>query len=240
MGAHESARAFHRAACLVELRVRLLQLVDREEGPARAAGAAPPDVEAVGVAGGRAHHPWSAAADPDRRVRSLCRLWGADRVHDAVVLAAERRSLLRPKARADLERLAELRHSITSPRELVAVGAVLVLLPSRTDAELDPAVRHLIDAGDGLREQRRVAVLRRRDETAEPDRRRVARERGKQRPRLEAVAIGEALAAEEVIAHPERLETGALRLARELAQLRVLPSRGRRDDRPDLHAPDDT
>src|SRR5438093_12736104 len=97
MGAHESARAFHRAACLVELRVRLLQLVDREEGAARAAGAAPPDVEAVGVAGGRAHHPWSAAADPDRRVRSLGRPWGAARLHAAVVLAAERGALPAPK-----------------------------------------------------------------------------------------------------------------------------------------------
>src|SRR5437016_13836222 len=104
MGAHESARAFHRAACLVELRVRLLQLVDREEGPARAAGAAPPDVEAVGVAGGRAHHPWSAAADPDRRVPSLCPPWGADRVHDAGGLPAGRPSLRGPTAVAQLER----------------------------------------------------------------------------------------------------------------------------------------
>src|SRR5438093_4803354 len=200
MRAHGPARAFHRAARLVELCIRLLQLVDRGEGAARAAGAAPPDVEAVGVPGGRAHHPGSAAADPDRRVRSLCRLWGADRGHDAVVLAPERRPLLRPKARADLERLAELRHSITRPPELVTVGGGLELLPSRTHAELDPATRHLIDARDGLRAQRGLAALRRRDETAEPDRRGVARERGKERPRLEAVAIGEAFAAEAVVA----------------------------------------
>src|SRR5213080_600369 len=116
MRAHESARAFHRAARLVELCIRLLQLVDREEGAARAAGAAPPDVEAVGVAGGRAHHPGSAAADPDRRVRSLRRLWGSDRVHDAVVPATERRPLLRPKPRADLARLAE-------PHAPMAAGA---------------------------------------------------------------------------------------------------------------------
>src|SRR5947199_1310154 len=124
MRAHESARAFHRAARLVELCIRLLQLVDREEGAARAAGAAPPDVEAVGVAGGRAHHPGSAAADPDRRVRSVRRPWGADRRHDAVVLAPGRRPLLPPKGPAGLERLGELRHSLTKPRALVTLGAV--------------------------------------------------------------------------------------------------------------------
>ena len=136
-------------------------------------------------------------------MRTLPRFRGADRVVDAVLLSGVRRALLGPEAFADLDGVDHLLDARAGVRKLVPVGLVLVLLPARPDPELDATARHLVDARDRLREERRVAVLRRGHEASQPDRLRLARQRGEQRPCLEAVAVREALAAEEVIADPE-------------------------------------
>ena len=129
-----------------------------------------------------------------------------------------RRAVARPHALADLERVLELFDASPGFWELVSVRAVLLGFPSGPDAELEPSIRHLVDAGDDLREERRVAVLRRSDEHSKTDTRRLARERCEKRECLEAVAIGNADgSAEEVVADPERLDADALGLTREIS-----------------------
>src|SRR6266542_3805381 len=216
----------------IDIAHRLAEPVERDR-PAPAV--ATTEVEPVGVARTETHDALPRPADPDGHVRLLRGLRRAHRVVDAVVLAVIRRAVLRPETHADLERVLELLDPCARRLELVPVRPVL-LLPAGADPELDATVRHLVDAGDDLRQQRRIAVLRRRDEHAEPDPLRVTRECGEQGPRLETVAVGYALLpAEEVVAHPERLEAGPLGLSGEVAQLGVrMARRGGEDDR-DLH-----
>ena len=151
-------------------------------------------------------------------MRTLNRLWCADRVLDPVMLAVVGRAVTRPHALADLQRVLQLLDASASRREFVSVRAVLLRFPSGADAELETSIRHLVDTSDDLREQRGVAVLRRGDEHAETDALRLARESGEERERLEAVAIGNTdRSTEEVIADPERLDADALGLTREIS-----------------------
>src|SRR6266508_2131001 len=201
----------------IDIAHRLAEPVERDR-PAPAV--ATTEVEPVGVARTETHDALPRPADPDGHVRLLRGLRRAHRVVDAVVLAVIRRAVLRPETHADLERVLELLDPCARGLELVPVRPVL-LLPAGADPELDATVRHLVDAGDDLRQQRRIAVLRR---------------RGEHGPRLETVAVGYALLpAEEVVAHPERLEARPLGLSGEVAQLGVrMARRGGEDDR-DLH-----
>src|SRR6185503_2615316 len=117
------------------------------------------------------------------------------------------------------------------------VRAVLVFLPAGPDSELETATGNVVDARRHLRLERGVPVLDGRDQHAEPDLRRVTRERGEQRPRLEAVAVRRpARPAEEVVADPERIEARFLRALREVADLGVSETSRGRDDDSKLHA----
>src|SRR5206468_3337653 len=76
------------------------------------------------------------------------------------------------------------------------------------------------------------------DENTEADLGRVSRERGYESPRLEAVPVRNPFGpAEEVVAHPEGIESRSLRGLGEVADLRIRPSRGRGDDDSELHEP---
>src|SRR5438874_13276950 len=101
-------------------------------------------VEPVGPLRGDPHHTGLGPADPDRQ-RPLFWLGRADRFIDAVVLAVVRRAFVSPETRADLERLDQLRHAHAGLREVVAVGAVLDLLPPGADADLELADGDAVD-----------------------------------------------------------------------------------------------
>src|SRR5258706_163598 len=225
--------ALRRAAGRIELGVDGAHLVLGQERAARPTLA---DVESIRKTRRHAHDTGAGAADPQRRIRSLHGLRSGDRVLDAVVLARIRRALLGPEASADLDRVDHLVDPRARVEVVIPVRLVFVDLPSRADPELDPSARHVIDPRDDLREQGGVAVLRRSHETAEPDGRRVARERREHGPRLEAVAVGYALPAEEVIAYPERLEADALGRACEIPELEIGPAGRGGDDSGELHA----
>ncbi len=85
-----------------------------------------------------------------------------------VVLAVERRPFVAQHREDDLQRLLELLEAIGEGAELEAERVVLELEPSCADAELGSAVRHDVERGQDLREQRGVAVRVARDERAEP------------------------------------------------------------------------
>ena len=95
------------------------------------------------------------------------------------VLALERDGLLGPEPldapRRVSSRICEPR---ARAREREAVRLVLALVPTRADAEDQPAAGEHVDARGFLGEQARVAVRRARDHLAELDRGRVLRERG--------------------------------------------------------------
>src|SRR5207245_1465408 len=119
--------------------------------------------------GRAAHRPGLCPADPDRRMGALHGFRRADgRVH-AVMLAVVRRAILRPEATRDLERVLELVHARRRARVVVAVGAVLRLLPAGAEAELETPTGDLIHAGGDLREQSGIPVLDRGDERAQSD-----------------------------------------------------------------------
>src|SRR5256714_13632998 len=196
------------------------------------------EVEPVRVPGRQTHDPRPGPADPDRGARPLDRLRRADRVVNPVVLSDVGRAVLLPEPPCDLEAIAKLLHAVAGRGKVVPVGPVLVLFPSRADPKLEPAVGHVIDTRCHLRLESRVAELNCRDEDAEADLRRVSCERGEEGPRLEAVAVrGPPQAAEEMVAHPERVEARFLRALREVADLRVRPSGRGRDDDSKLHGP---
>src|SRR2546430_3795744 len=220
----------------LELAERSRHLLGSEVG---AAGAVFSEVESVGIAGGEAHDAQAGSADPDRWPRPLGRLRRADRVVDPVVLSVVGRAVVLPEPSRDLETVAELLHAITGRGKVVAVRPVLVLFPTRADAELEPAAGHVIDAGRHLRLERGVAVLDRGHENAEADLGRIARQSGQEGPCLEAVAVRRPTgAAEEMVTHPERCEPGLLRALREVADLPVRPPRRRRNDHSKPHVPD--
>ena len=74
------------------------------------------------------------------------------------MLPSERGLLAAQHRPDDLERLLELLEAIGEGAELVAERGVLELEPAGADAERRTATRHVVECGDGLRQQRRVAV----------------------------------------------------------------------------------
>src|SRR5438552_14683388 len=196
------------------------------------------EVEPVCVPGRQAHHAGPGSPDPDGRTRPLRRLRCADRVVDAVVLAVKGRALILPEPLRDLDPFAELIDAIAGRREVVSVGPVLILLPPGPDSDLEPTTGHVVDVRRHLRLPRGVPVLHGGHEDTESDRGRVPRESGKERPRLEAVAIGRPTwTAEEMVAYPERHEAGLLGALCEVADPRVRPPRRGRHDDSEFHSP---
>ena len=104
-------------------------------------------------------------------------------------MPGERERAVGPGAADDLELLLEQLEARAERRELEAVGLVLALVPAGAEAEVDTAARDVVDGGDELREHRRMAERRRRDEHAEAQPGRDRREAGERRPGLERAAI---------------------------------------------------
>src|SRR5256885_16677082 len=75
-------------------------------------------------------------------MRLLHGLWLVDGAADLVVLAFKRRLVLGPHRLDHLEGLAQHPKALRSVGVLIAVGVVLVVVPTRADAEDQPSVAH--------------------------------------------------------------------------------------------------
>src|SRR6266516_5542581 len=153
------------------------------------------------------------------------------------MLAAVGRPRFLPEARADLQRLHQLRDPRRHLRVLVAVRAVLDLFPSGADAELEAPTGHVVHTGRDLREQRRVPVRLRGDHRTDADLLRVDGEGGQQRPRFEAVGRDRIRAEEQMVGDPERAKMRALALARDRHDVRVAEAELRLDLNAEIHQP---
>ena len=142
-------------------------------------------VRRVGMLGRDAErHALAATADPDLG-ELLDRLRIAVRAIEVDVCAGKRDRLLGPQSLHRVEGLVERSEAITGRRELVAVGAVLALVPAGAQAKDQPSARDNIDLRRFLREQAGVSIRRARDELPEADRLRVLRERRERREGFE-------------------------------------------------------
>src|SRR5581483_2469399 len=99
-----------------------------------------------------------AAADPDRGMRPLHRLRLGDRVLEPVVLAVERGGRLAPQRGDDLQRLLEPVRPVRHGAEGQPEHGVLVLGPSRSDAELEPPAGEVVHGHRHLRQHAGVPV----------------------------------------------------------------------------------
>jgi hypothetical protein len=106
------------------------------------------------------------------------------------VRALEAEGPVRPRAEDDLQLLLEDVHPLAGGREREPVRLVLALVPAGADPELDPAVGDVVGGDHGLRQQRRVAERRGRDERPEAQGGRDGAERRERRPRVERTSLG--------------------------------------------------
>ena len=199
-------------------------------GDPRVAGQRPELVEAVDRVGGtvppvgevsdEGHRELRATAADVDRDRRLHRCRAADGPVQREVLPVVVEELTREHERQDLERLAQpsgalRRRSVPEPERADLLGD-----RAPSDAEVDPPARERVDGRDRLREDTRVAERVARHHVAEADRRRLDRERGRERPRFEDVELG-VRRRREVIDEPRVLETDRLGRARPLEDRRV-------------------
>jgi hypothetical protein len=174
----------------------------------------------VGKAGGgKRRTALAAAADEQRRVRLLNRFWLRGRILEPVVRASEVDSLFAPQPVHDLELLGKHRDARRGFGERKAVRAVLTLHPACSEPELDAAARDVVDRCSGVRDERREAERRRRDERAEPKARRARREAGEDRPRVVRDRCVLVALRDVVVGAKERLDAAALAGLRERAPL---------------------
>ena len=161
-----------------------------------------------------------AAADDERRVRALHRLGqGIDR-HQPVVLALEGERAVGPGSAHDGELLLEHVHARPDRREAEAVGLVLALVPAGSEAELDAAIRDVVDRRHVLGEHGRVPERRGRDEHAQPELRRHRRQARHRHPRVERAALLVAVDREVVVGAEQRAHAVLLAGLREGHPLR--------------------
>jgi hypothetical protein len=119
----------------------------------------------------------------------------------------------RPQARHDRELLLEPVEALAGVGEGDAVGAVLLLEPSRAEAELDPAAGHRVDRGHRDRQRSREAEGGGRDQRAEADALCVPGQTRQRHPRLGGSRLARPRPhAQEVVGAEERIEVEALRL----------------------------
>ena len=171
---------------------------DRVEVGADRPGSAPRAASTCGAKPGRAvevgvlrvlrrdpqRHLLAAPGDPQRDPAVLQRQRPDDRAVDLVVPAVQRGHALGPGLAHDLHALVEHPQPLPAPREAVAVGPPLVLVPAGADAHLDPAAGDDVAGGRHLGQVGRVAVAHARAHLAEPDPLGDRSERRHQRPRL--------------------------------------------------------
>src|SRR6202022_3801886 len=83
----------------------------------------------------------AAAANDDRRIRLLHRLRGIARLLQLVIPAIEVGQMLRAEALVDLTRLSKSPDALAGTIERDVHARVLVLIPARADAEIEPPAR---------------------------------------------------------------------------------------------------
>jgi hypothetical protein len=145
------------------------------------------------------------AAEEDRRVGLLHGLGSEPAPVEVGELAVVLEQVVRPDALHDLDRLA---HVLVPLREDVrgAGGRELLGHPPGADADVDPAVREVVDGGDLGGEHAGRPVRRVGDAHADPDLRRLRGEPGDQRPALEPLAAGgHRQRLRELVHHAERV-----------------------------------
>ncbi len=154
-----------------------------------------------------------AAADQDRGPAGSDRTWDVEGVLDAVVGAVEAGCVLAEHEPADLHGLRETLEALARRGELEPVSPVLLLVPGRADAEDRATRRDDVERRHDLREQRRIAIGDAGDERAETDVRRTRGEGPEQGVPLEHRVRRRAHHGDlvEVVHHPDRVESGALR-----------------------------
>ena len=118
--------------------------------------------------------------------------------------------MLGPQAVDERELLGEHVVALCQRRERDAQLGVLLVVPAGAEAGLDAAVAHLVDRLDHLGQVAGDPERDRRDEGAEPDRLRLARQAGERRPGIGRRQAGFAREAGVMIGSEECLEPGLL------------------------------
>src|SRR5207248_7771520 len=126
----------------------------------------------------------------ERWMRALHRLRFAAGVAELVVGAVECCGLSREQVDDDFAAFLEPVAAFSRRSEVNAVRAGLLLVPSRTEPDLEPPAGDDVEGRGHVRENRRVAVVDGGDQYAEAQPFRCLSERGKRRPPLEAGAGG--------------------------------------------------
>ena len=184
-------------------------------------------VPLVGVAGDDPQHLGFRAADDDRRMRTLDRFGFAEGVLQRVEPTIETHRLLGPQPADHRQCLVKHRDTCSGAGEFDAVPAVLGLVPSGADPEIEASAGDVVDGDRHLRQDRRVAVGDAGDHAAHP---RVADHHGHRRqsgPALvgelgvvdqavEVVVVPYCFEAEVVGSPPELFEFGVFEGGREL------------------------
>src|SRR5712692_1078238 len=166
--------AAHLRAFLVQHLVSRADLIDRAER-----------IPAVGVLSTEPQHPRAVGADGQWRPGLLNRPRPEFRMAKRIMLALESDDLTTQKTVHDLDRFLEPADQLAGTREIDAIHGVLGFIPTRPQAELEPAVGDVVD-GDGLLgEKCRVSKGIARDQHADPDPARDRCKAGEQGPALE-------------------------------------------------------
>ena len=114
-------------------------------------------------------HGRAAAADVDRRVRHLQRLRVAPDAVEGHEVAVERRLVVGPDL---LDRQDALAHQPHPRARVRPVVDHLLAVPARADAEVHPPAGEVVEAGDLLRRDDRIALGDEADAAPDPERRR--------------------------------------------------------------------
>ena len=168
----------------------------------------------VGMACDDPQHLGFLSADHDRWMRSLNRFGFTQRVANGVEPTVEGHRILGPQSPDDRQRLVQHRHSCFRTGELDSIAAVLGLVPTGTEPEVEPSAADVVDRHRHLRQHCRVAIGDTRDQATHPRPPHHRGHRGKRRPRLqrrsgvvdqpvEVVVVGDRMKAELVGGPPE-------------------------------------
>jgi len=129
-------------------------------------------------------HLLAATADQDGDMRLLNALGLVDRTTHLVVAALEDGFFLRPHGQDHLHGLAETTQALSSIGKVVAISAVLVLVPAGPDAESESPLGEHIDRAGHFGEQGGIAIAGAGDRLADADTPGITRHGGGGRPAL--------------------------------------------------------
>ncbi len=129
---------------------------------------------------------FTGAADADRWVRLLERLWVAGRVQQLVVPALKRRRVPGQQGEEASDAFVEPIRSSLSIADRQPVGLVLSSAPTGPEAEFEAAVGQDVDGRGHVRENRRVTVDHAGHEASAPKSRGRLQQRGQRGPAIQA------------------------------------------------------